>query len=153
MPIMQKSKVSRKSIAYPYSISEVICPPDHVIKKIDPWQALEFFRIEALLRSPAVHQLYREAQRHGKTTSSGVKKDDFFLFSLYGISWGILKGEHHLLLRPDPAPFRHPWVPLPANQPEALTRAGITDVGASVKERYRASGLNLMVAASGRSRP
>jgi hypothetical protein len=83
----------RKSESYPYPIAEVICPPDHVLNKIDPWICLEFFRIEALLRSPTVHQLYRNAQRGGMTTQLDAKEHNFFLFDLYGITWEICPPE------------------------------------------------------------
>jgi len=133
---MPKNKVIFKCHSYPYPIPQVKCPPDAILQKIDPWEALEFFLNEALLRSSKVHELYREAEATAKNHSNKLSDYDFLLFDPHGITWTVITGEHHELLRPKPAPFRPHWVPLPAPQPELLARAGITDVGASVKEGH-----------------
>ncbi|MDR4470335.1 MAG: hypothetical protein MRJ68_18895 [Nitrospira sp.] len=57
----RKTSVSKPSnpTPYPYTIPQVICPDAATVKKLDPWFVLEFFRIEALLRSKTVMNLHR----------------------------------------------------------------------------------------------
>jgi hypothetical protein len=56
-------------------------------KKISQWAALEFFRIEALLRSEEVQRLYRKNAKGGTLSEK------------YGILWDSLDGFHHHLLK------------------------------------------------------
>lgn len=48
---------------YPFIIPEVHCPPPETLEKLAPWGILEFFRVEALLRSKKIHQIYRRRKR------------------------------------------------------------------------------------------
>lgn len=127
---MAKSPARQKH-PYPYSIPEVKCPDADVLKALHSAQILEFFRIEALLRSSSVQHLYHEC----KMTSGRMAERP--LFTRYGICWDVLDGAHHQLLTPDPMFIKPPWFPpLPTSQPELLARAGVIDIGASAKEGH-----------------
>jgi hypothetical protein len=71
---------------YPYKI---LAPEvdEKTLSNISLWDALEFFRIEALLRSEVVQSLYK------KNATGGTLNDR------YGITWDVLDGDHHALLR------------------------------------------------------
>ena len=79
---------------YPYTIPPVNCPDPKTAKKLDPWSVQEFFRIEFLLRSPTVMELFRTQGTNPR--SSGQ------LLLQYEIPWTVLDGAHHgyLTLRP-----------------------------------------------------
>lgn len=72
---------------YPYRI---LMPKvdKNALGSVSLWDALEFFRIEALLRSENVQSLYEE-------NATGE-----ILYEKYGFTWGALAGEHHRYLRP-----------------------------------------------------
>ena len=79
---------------YPYEIPAVKCPKPGEMEGVRPQRLLEFFRIEALLRSPAVMELYKTG-----------RKDDYArdtLGSTYSVEdgWDVLNGTHHDYLRP-----------------------------------------------------
>ncbi|MEO6111612.1 MAG: hypothetical protein ABIQ24_07260, partial [Nitrospiraceae bacterium] len=57
------------------------------LRKVPLWRALEFFRIEALLRSEEVQRMYRK-----NATGRSLHKR-------FGIFWDGLRGYHHYLLR------------------------------------------------------
>ena len=118
---MNNTKVIRKGTPYPYPIRGVECPPDSVLERIDPWLILEFFRVEALLRSPTVQQLYRMHMSSLSSDPSLSTEGNLLLFSRYGISWANINSvDHHFLLNPHPV--------------QSLTQAGITDMGAIIKD-------------------
>ncbi len=53
------------------------------LKKLDPWNALKFFHVEALLRSEAVWDLYRKASRRKGNSDPQVRSLELWLF-LFG---------------------------------------------------------------------
>jgi hypothetical protein len=106
----------RSKIAYPYTIKPVQIPAGGQ-SKCDPAAVLEWLRIECLLRSPTVRQLYKERPRHvlpmytttttktgrkyrKKPTPQSIEFQGGELEELYGIQygWHILEGHHHELL-------------------------------------------------------
>lgn len=79
----------------PYQIPPFSLPSLATLRKLDPWYLCEFFRIEALLRSEKVWELY---QQRGQP--------DFLpdnLTNEYAVEdgWGILEGQHHKYLAPN----------------------------------------------------
>lgn len=92
---------------YPYEIPPVTCP------KImpNPWHALEFLRIEALLRSPTLHKLYRRKTK--------------YIHEKYSIGWYVLKGGHHSWLVPQDE--------LEPGNPQGWGDKGLRDIGAIAK--------------------
>lgn len=97
----------------PYQLPPLPALDGKSVKNVDPWCALEFFRIEALLRSPEVWALYeRDRQRTGRT-----------LMDRYAVAegWKILDGAHHAWLTPSKAK----WVLAP----------GILDLQAMAREQ------------------
>ncbi len=81
---------------------------------------LEFLRVEALLRSAEVHRIFNRAKK------SSTER----LFKKYGITWGVLQGQHHRYL--DPNCHIVLSYPEDANDPGAdlWARAGIGDLKA-----------------------
>jgi hypothetical protein len=74
---------------YPYRIHQAELP-EHTELMSSSWNWLEFMRIEALLRSPVIHEMYLSRRNDGE------------LYKKYGFTWSILNGSHHeLLTRPD----------------------------------------------------
>lgn len=137
---MSKGQPQKTRNPYPYDIPEVKCPSEGILKALHPAQVLEFFRIEALLRSASVHRLYSQCK-----TSSG-RMMERPLFSRYGFTWDAIDGAHHVLLwNPDPMFMAPPWFPpIPVGQSDKLSRAGVIDVGASVREGHALSWSTLM---------
>jgi len=84
-----------KARPYPYQIPPVTLPHDEIVRHLNGGYVAEFLRNEALLRSPAVHLLYRQ------------KADDSTLFGMFGISWHVLKGSHHEWLMLPEKSFTH----------------------------------------------
>jgi len=77
---------------YPYRIPKVVLPKPPLTKNIELWVALEFFRIEALLRSEKFQEGYQ-------------KEDDGETFWSLCVEYGFpfldpLKGQHHVYLDP-----------------------------------------------------
>ena len=83
-----KKASTRKRVPYPYQFAAIPQLDRDMSRQLDPWAVCEFFRIEALLRSPTVHRMYRKG-------GTGLE-----LYQRYEISWSNLKGEHHVLLQP-----------------------------------------------------
>jgi len=84
---------SIKPAPYPYPIPRVDIDPDlEAAKKLNPWAVQEFFRIEALLRSTTVMDLYRV---EGRTITS-----DVMLMLKFRFNWTVLDGSHHRYLDP-----------------------------------------------------
>ena len=88
---MSTRHVKRKS--YPYFIPRVLPPDSEKLAKLSPWNVVEFFRIEVLLRSDEVMELYRT-----RMTKSGVSTD---IMTGYGFDWHVLHGTHHRYLDPE----------------------------------------------------
>jgi hypothetical protein len=91
-----KARIS-KAQSYPYTILPIQCPPPEIANKLDRLQVLEFFRIEALLRSSKVHAWYGKCY---------IERDDDsdsedFLFTHHQVmgGWKVLDGAHHYLLK------------------------------------------------------
>jgi len=103
--------------SYPYSIPPVDCPDPEDLKKLDPWDVLEFFRIEALLRSQRVMKLYK--QSYASWNKKDLHTDE--LLTTYGVwgGWQVLEGTHHYFLFPGMVErFTH----------EAADKSGIVDL-------------------------
>lgn len=84
---------SMKPAPYPYPIPRVDIGPDlEAAKKLNPWAVQEFLRIEALLRSKTVMDLYRA---EGRTLTS-----DVMLLLKFRFNWTVLDGSHHRYLDP-----------------------------------------------------
>ena len=79
-----------KKIVYPYPILPVSCPNSEVLPQLDVWAVQEFFRIECLLRSEAVMNLYRT---EGVTPQSQV-----LVLWEFGFPWSVFQGSHHIYL-------------------------------------------------------
>lgn len=83
---------------YPYDISPVPYPSTKNLANLDLWCALEFLRVEALLRSNEVCRLYEE------TFSQWNDEDQLSdsLFLKHGVFWGwhVLEAAHHSYLHP-----------------------------------------------------
>ncbi len=91
---MSTKKKNSHGKPYPYKIPPVPYPSEEAVKQLDPWDdILEFFRIEALLRSKKVHLLFKRKRR-------GQPGHDINLFQKFGFTWKVLKGEHHYRLKP-----------------------------------------------------
>jgi hypothetical protein len=85
-----------QAYTYPYKIMPVECPPREIADKLNRLHVLEFFRIEALLRSRQVHAWY------GKYYLEGDPDDgDDFLAAYHQVmgGWKCIEGAHHWLLK------------------------------------------------------
>ncbi len=88
-------KIRRMAITpqpYPYIIPDIQCPASETVTQLDPWYVLEFFRIEALLRSKTVMDLYQ------KTFKSWNRLDhntDTFMATYKVVGgWKVFEGVH-----------------------------------------------------------
>ena len=104
----------------PYKIPPVTCPSDQDLQRLDSWRTLEFFRIEALLRSERIWALWKRARgsvvelakkfRSGEGTLQELLQKDR-LMSEYHVffGWNAIFGYHHQWLSPDygPPPERY----------------------------------------------
>ena len=79
---------------YPYDLPPLPDPTliSETSDKRDRWNAWEFFRIEALLRSEAVWALYKQASRRRGTSDPKVRSVELWTF-LYGQNRIKLRGE------------------------------------------------------------
>lgn len=78
---------------YPYTIPPVECPSAEMVKHLDPWYVLEFFRIEALLRSDTVEALYQKT--FNSWNREDLESDPLTLkYNVIG-GWRVLEGVHH----------------------------------------------------------
>jgi hypothetical protein len=75
----------------------LVDPTGNDLKETDPWMALEFFRIEALLRAEKVWKL---CEKHLPSYKFGDASTDK-LFLEYGVvtGWQVLAQAHHFLIR------------------------------------------------------
>ncbi len=90
-------KPTKKAEPYPYEIPPIEYLKDRNPKNLNPWDVQELFRVEALLRSKTVMDLYRQSfsssQKRSQLTDS--------LYVHYSVfpGWWVLKGRHHYLMR------------------------------------------------------
>jgi hypothetical protein len=84
------TKQTRQRDPYPYPLPGLSPLEPETVKNVNPWAVLEFLRIEALLRSKTVMELYRS---EGPRLESGVK-----LMLRYRVNWSVLEGSHHRYL-------------------------------------------------------
>ena len=75
---------------YPYPLPSLSSLEINTLKNVTPWAIGEILRIEALLRSKTVMELYR---REGSTLESSVK-----LMLKYRVNWNVLEGSHYCYL-------------------------------------------------------
>jgi len=73
---------TRQRDPYPYPLPELSPLEPETVENVNPWALLEVLRIEALLRSKTVMELFRS---EGPTLGSGVK-----LMLRYRVNWSIL---------------------------------------------------------------
>ena len=94
---MQKSKQTNSQIqrrSLPYKIPAVDLLSAAQKEKLDPWDCLEFFRIEALLRSAKLAKVFRATYQIGKDKVGARLREEFSIYK----GWRILQGGHHSLL-------------------------------------------------------
>lgn len=58
--MVTKKPARKRKNPYPFKIPKIHRPPPELLNQLDPWAILEFFRVEALLRSKKIHQIYRD---------------------------------------------------------------------------------------------
>jgi len=105
----------KKPEPYLWDILPVSPPDPAIVEELDPWNVLEFLRIEALLRSPQIMELYeenldffeeldkcRETSKQGTITipPTLLLKDKLFTDYRVNGGWQVLAGFHHRLLKP-----------------------------------------------------
>ena len=139
---------------YPYSIPPAPQLDSESLKKLDLWNALEFFRVEALLRSESAQTLYRQISKQGDESVPTDRLERWKLLTRHVFKrkgetasnvsrilssntlredlfvddgWLVLWGAHHRYLRPDP--FLEP-----AKQSEYDISDGILDLSAFARE-------------------
>lgn len=78
---------------YPYKIPPVDCPSQEILNQLTPWHVLEFLRVEALLRTSTVADIYK--------SNLTQKEKQRKLYSIYRIYWDVFEGWHHQYLRPE----------------------------------------------------
>lgn len=82
---------------YPYTIPPPRRPDAATLKRLDPWHVQEFFRVELLLRSKTVIDLYRAK---GISPTSHIA-----LLIRFGFGWDVLQGDPHHCLKPRAGPM------------------------------------------------
>lgn len=85
------------SSPYPHPLLPLPALDMAMIKLLDPWNVWEVFRVEALLRSETVMQLFI-------ARPIGSPDESKELFSRYGIGWNVLQGSHHHYLEAERQP-------------------------------------------------
>ncbi len=116
---------------YPYKILPVVCPSLQATLKLDPSFVLEFFRIEALLRSPTVIKLYETTFSSWDRSSKENHHRTDTLRNKYNIigGWQVLDGVHHEFhLHQTHAEFREMTESYPDPEGEDIAH-GIVNVG------------------------
>jgi len=93
------AKSTVKAQPYPYEIPSIEYLKERDPKLLNPWFVQEFFRIEALLRSPKVMKLYTKTYSISKKRKSTT--DCLYENYLVNPGWSALTGFHHAYL-PDP---------------------------------------------------
>jgi len=88
-----------KAKPYPYQILPVEIFDPKTEGNLDQWEVLEFFRIEALLRSSEVMTLYKKKPRKPCPDSTRIS-DSLLMNFAVPFGWNVLEGFHHLSLIP-----------------------------------------------------
>lgn len=102
---------------YPYNVLPAMCPSEKDAEILDPWFILEFFRVEALLRSKRVMKLYAQDMEAGclghldntsyftepywALTREDARNDSLHKQYKVAGGWLVLKGMHHKYLSPE----------------------------------------------------
>jgi len=94
------TRPAKKVTSYPYTIPPLPTFFPQALTHHDMWNALEFFRIEALLRSKKVMEVYRRTYKKYIKTDRTTDKlfIDFAVFD----GWNVLNGSHHKLITIEP---------------------------------------------------
>lgn len=84
----------------PYPLPPLPDPASLELSKVDLWEAMEFFHVEALLRSPKIWEKFESWQNLSQDEKADSDND--VLSMEYGIEngWKVLEGTHHWYLRP-----------------------------------------------------
>jgi len=85
-----------KAQPYPYVIPSIEYLKEWDLKHLKPWDVQEFFRVEALLRSPKVAKLYKETYTPPKPKENRhLRTDSLFINYQVWPGWSVLKGKAH----------------------------------------------------------
>jgi len=95
----QKPHNQIKRNSYPYRIPSLEHLKERLLKKLEPAKVQEFCRIEALLRSKKVANLYEETFLNKKP--GNLQTDSLYLNYLVFPGWAVLNGCHHDFLTND----------------------------------------------------
>ena len=93
------SNAGREPKPYPYTIPHATCPNPATMKKLDAWHVQEFFRIELLLRSRIVMEMYQPEDTALDSPGS------LTLMLRYGFGWYVLQGAPYHCLKPHTGPL------------------------------------------------
>jgi len=88
-----------KAKPYPYQIPPVEIFDPTTEGDLEQWEVLEFFRIEALLRSAEVMTLYQKKPPN-PCPDSTLLSDSLWMNFAVPFGWNVLEGFHHLSLIP-----------------------------------------------------
>jgi hypothetical protein len=84
---------------YPYTIPPATYPDLATIETLDPWHVQEYFRIELLLRSRTVMEMYRPDE------TALQSPGNLRLMLRYGFGWYVLQGAPYHCLKPQTGPI------------------------------------------------
>ncbi len=99
------TRLAKKVTSYPYTIPPLPTFFPQALSHHGSWNALEFFRIEALLRSKKVMEVYRRTYK--KYTKTNRTIDALFLDFAVMDGWNVLNGSHHKLISIEPIGIHH----------------------------------------------
>lgn len=83
----------------PYTLRPIPDLSSEVLEKVDPWEAMEFFRIEALLRSHTIWEKYRRWNNLSPAERADPYNDPLSVEYHVESGWKVLEGTHHRYLR------------------------------------------------------
>jgi len=102
------TRADKKVTSYPYKIPPLPTFFLQTLTHCGSWEALEFFRIEALLRSKKVMEVYRRTYKKyiktNRTTDKLFASTTDKLFTDFAVhdGWKVLNGSHHKLICIEP---------------------------------------------------
>jgi len=99
------TRPDKKVTSYPYTIPPLPTFFPQALTHNGSWEALEFFRIEALLRSKKVMEVYRRTYK--KDTKTNRTPDNLFMDFAVKDGWNVLNGSHHKLISIEPIGIHH----------------------------------------------